>query len=169
MASIGAIFTSTHHTKQLNPLPNSSANRMVNHSSSCLLVKGRWSHLKTGLALVDVWQASETSHSKSSLGNFQHQAWIVIFLVNRYVQLSFDGEKCVLLLCVCKVIFLRSGHILTLHMYITCCNWEIMFSSLFIHYPGRITHKNEVITTRNISYHYCSGLQLHVMANSLYH
>ena len=73
------------------------------------------------------------------------------FLVNSYVQLSFDGEKCVLLLCACKAIFLRSGHILTLHMYITCCNWEIMFSSLFIYYPGRITYKNEVITTIEIS------------------
>ena len=32
MASIGAIFTSTHHTRQLNPCQNSSANRMVNYS-----------------------------------------------------------------------------------------------------------------------------------------
>ena len=32
MASIGAIFTSTYHTKQLNPWPNSSVSRVVNHS-----------------------------------------------------------------------------------------------------------------------------------------
>ena len=38
-----------------------------------LLVKGRWSHLKNTQALMDLWQASEISHSKSSLGNFQHQ------------------------------------------------------------------------------------------------
>ena len=31
MTSIGAIFTSTCHTKQLNPWPNSSASRVVNH------------------------------------------------------------------------------------------------------------------------------------------
>ena len=37
-----------------------------------LLVHWRWSHLKITPALVDVWQDSETSHSKSSLGNFQH-------------------------------------------------------------------------------------------------
>ena len=37
MASIGAIFTSTYHTKQLNPWPNSSASRVVNYSrlSAC--------------------------------------------------------------------------------------------------------------------------------------
>ena len=37
MASIGAIFTSTDHTKQLNPWPNSPASRVVNYSwlSAC--------------------------------------------------------------------------------------------------------------------------------------
>ena len=37
MASIGTIFTSTCYAKQLNPQPNSSASRMVNHSwlSAC--------------------------------------------------------------------------------------------------------------------------------------
>ena len=32
MMSIGDIFTSTYHTKQLNPWPNSSASCMVNYS-----------------------------------------------------------------------------------------------------------------------------------------
>ena len=38
MASIGVIFTSTYHTKQLNPWPNSSASRVVSYSrlSACL-------------------------------------------------------------------------------------------------------------------------------------
>ena len=37
MASIGAIFTSTYHTEQLNPWPNLSASRVVNYSwlSAC--------------------------------------------------------------------------------------------------------------------------------------
>ena len=37
MASIGVIFTSTYHTKQLNPWPNSSASCVVNYSqlSAC--------------------------------------------------------------------------------------------------------------------------------------
>ena len=37
-----------------------------------LLVLWRWSHLEITPALVDVWQNSETSYSKSSLGIFQH-------------------------------------------------------------------------------------------------
>ena len=32
MASFGVIFTSTYHTKQLNPWSNSSASRVVNYS-----------------------------------------------------------------------------------------------------------------------------------------
>ena len=32
MASTDAIFTSTYHTKQLNPWPNSSASHVVNYS-----------------------------------------------------------------------------------------------------------------------------------------
>ena len=37
MASIGALFTSTCHSKQLNPWPNSSTSGVVNHSqlSAC--------------------------------------------------------------------------------------------------------------------------------------
>ena len=31
IVSIGAIYTSTYHTKQLNPWPNSSVSRMVNY------------------------------------------------------------------------------------------------------------------------------------------
>ena len=80
MASIGA---TTYHTKQLNPWPNSSASCVVNYiaTAGCLLVQGICSHLKVTWALVDVWQASETSHSKSSLGNFQHQ-YMAELLVN---------------------------------------------------------------------------------------
>ena len=37
MASIGAIFISTYHTKQLNPWPNSLASHLVNYNqlSAC--------------------------------------------------------------------------------------------------------------------------------------
>ena len=52
-------------------------------TASCLLVKGICSHLKTTRTLVDVWKASETSHSKSSPGNFQHQ-YLAELLVNMY-------------------------------------------------------------------------------------
>ena len=40
--------------------------------ASWLLVQWRWSHWKFIRTFVDIWQDSETSHSKSSLGNFQH-------------------------------------------------------------------------------------------------
>ena len=66
MASIGAIESSTYHTKQLNAQPNSSASCVVN-------VQESWSHLQTTQILMDVWQASITSHSKSRQGNFQHR------------------------------------------------------------------------------------------------
>ena len=52
-------------------------------TASRLFVKRRWSHLKTTWALVDIWQASKTSHSKSSLGNFQHQ-YLAELLSNVY-------------------------------------------------------------------------------------
>ena len=82
MPSIGVIFTTTYHTKQLNPWPNSSASRVVNYSqlSAC---QGICSHLKATRTLVDVRQASETSHGKSSPGNFQHQ-YPAELLVNVY-------------------------------------------------------------------------------------
>ena len=53
MAFIDAIFTSTHHTKQLNQWPNSSASCMVNYSQLSAF-QGIWSYLKTTRALVDI-------------------------------------------------------------------------------------------------------------------
>ena len=68
IASIGVIFTSTYHTKQLNPWPNSSASRVVNYSR---------------LSACQGDMQPETSHSKSSPGNFQHQ-YLAELLVNMY-------------------------------------------------------------------------------------
>ena len=51
-------------------------------TTSRLLVKGRWSHLNTWV-LVDIWQTSETSHTKSSLENFSIQ-YLAKMLVNAY-------------------------------------------------------------------------------------
>ena len=94
-ASISAIFTSTYHTKQLNPRPNSSLS-----SASCVLNYSR----------LSVWQGDmepfkgdlstrgrltslrKTSHSKSSLGNLQHQ-YLPAWIVSKCVQLSFNGEN----------------------------------------------------------------------------
>ena len=79
IASIGVIFTTTYHTKQLNPWPNSSASRVVNYSqlSACQgdmepfegnpSTRGRLTSLR----------------NKSSQGNFQHPYWPEL-LVNVY-------------------------------------------------------------------------------------
>ena len=66
-------------------------------TAGCLLVQGRWSHLKTTTwVLVDIWH-SGTSHSKSILGNFQHQ--YLPELLSYCVQLLCDGEKCFAVMC----------------------------------------------------------------------
>ena len=69
MASIGAIFTTTYHTKQLNPWLNLLATGVVNYSqlSAC---QGDMYPFEGNPSTVDISQASETSHSKSSPGNF---------------------------------------------------------------------------------------------------
>ena len=68
MASIGVIFTSTYHTKQLNPWPNSSASRVVNYSqlSAC---QGDMQPFEGD----PYTRGRLTSLSKSSPGNFQYQ------------------------------------------------------------------------------------------------
>ena len=82
MASIGAIFTSTYRTKQLNPWPNSSTNRVVNYSrlSACQgdieLFEGDPSTHRRLTSL-------RNNHSKSNLGNFHHQ-YLAELLVNVY-------------------------------------------------------------------------------------
>ena len=78
MASIVAIFTSMHHTKQLNPLPNTSTNCVVNYSKLAACQGEREpfeDHPSTRGCL--------TSHNKSCLGNFQHQ-YLAELLVNIY-------------------------------------------------------------------------------------
>ena len=103
MASIGAIFVSTYHTKQLNPWPNSSANHVVNYSwlSACQgymqLLEGDPS---TRGRLTSLRNKPQQKHPR------QLSASKPACIVSQYVQLSFDGEKCVLLLCAWKPAFL---------------------------------------------------------------
>ena len=123
MASTGAIFTSTYHTKQLNPWPSTPASRVVNYSrlSACQGDVAIWRPPEH--SWTSDTEASETSYSKNSPGNFQHR-YLPELLVNAGVQLSFNGElkasdwKCVLMLCAWKVAFLKSGHI---------CHYSIIF------------------------------------------
>ena len=118
MASIGAIFTSTYRTKQLNSWPKSSASHVFNYSqltacqgdmkpfegdpSSC----GHLTNLRNKLKQKQPGQLS---------------ASVLAWIVSQSIQLSFDGEKCVLLLCLWNVAFLKSGHTYTYvytHTYI---------------------------------------------------
>ena len=75
------------------------------------LVKVRLSHYKSTKALVDAWQVSETSQSQNTLGNIQYQ-YLPELLVNIYSYHLIVLEKCVLLLCVKKLGFLRFSHII---------------------------------------------------------
>ena len=118
MASIGAIFTSTYHAKQLNPWLNSSASRVVNYSQ-----------LSVCQGDVEPFEGSLSTHGcLASLRNKPQQkqprqlsASILAWIVNQCVRLLFDGEKCALLLCAWKPIFLKSSHI---HIYIYNFAWE---------------------------------------------
>ena len=108
MASIGAIFTSTYKTKQLNPWPNSSASRVVNYSqlSACQGdMQPFEGYPSTRGCLTSLRNKPQQKEPK------QISASILTWIVSQCVQLSFDGEKCVLLLCAWKLAFLKSGHI----------------------------------------------------------
>ena len=107
MAPIGAIFISTYHTKQLNPWPRSSASCVVSYSwlSAC---QGDMQPFEGN---------PRTRGHLTSLRNKPQQkqprqlsASILAWIVSQCVQLSFDGEKCVLLLCAWKAYFLKSSH-----------------------------------------------------------
>ena len=99
MASICVIFTSTYHTKQLNPWPNSSASRVVNYSQ-----------LSACQGDMQSFEGDPYTHGcLTSLRNKPQQkqpeqlsASIPGCIVSQRVRLLFDGEKCVLLLCACK-------------------------------------------------------------------
>ena len=70
MASIGAIFTSTYHTKQLNPWTNSSASHVINYSylSACQGVDGAISRSSEHSWTSDKPQKQATAKAAS----FQH-------------------------------------------------------------------------------------------------
>ena len=107
MASIGVIFTSTYHTKQLNPWPDLSASRVVNYSqlSAC---QGDMQPFKGDPYTRGRLTSLRNKPQQKQPG--QLSVSIPGWIVSQHVQLLFDGEKCVLLLCAWKLAFLRSGH-----------------------------------------------------------
>ena len=104
-------------------------------TASCLLVKRICNHLKVTRSLVDVWQAAETSHSKSSLGNFHYQ-YMAELLVNVYSYCLM--VKCVLLLCVWKPGFLKSGHNLSLISSILVYTKAVLIRILFLNWYWKL-------------------------------
>ena len=108
MTTIGAIFTSTCHTKQLNPWPNSSASRVVilSRLSACQGKMGPFKDYpstrgrQTGLRKRPEWKQT-----------VQLSAVVNTYPVGVLMQLTDGDEKCVLKLCVYKTPFGKSGHI----------------------------------------------------------
>ena len=125
MASTDAIFTSKYHTKQLNPWPNSSASRVVNYSQ-----------LSACQGYMEPFEGDPSTRGRlTSLRNKPQQkqprqlsASILASTVSQCIQLSFDGEKCVLLLCVWKASFLKSGHT---HIYIYIYIYNIIYIYIY--------------------------------------
>ena len=102
-------FTSKYHTKQLNPWPNSSGSCVVNYSQ-LFVCKREMEPFEDHPNTHGCLTGPRKNHSKSSLGNIQHQC-LPKLLANVHIQLLFDGEKCVLLLCAWLLDFLKSSHI----------------------------------------------------------
>ena len=116
MASFGVIFTSTYHTKQLNPWPNSSASRVVNYSQ-LFACQGDMQPFEGNPYTCGRLTSLRNKPQQKQPGKLS--ASIPGGIVSQRVQLLFDGEKCVLLLCAWKPAFLKSGHIYAyIHTYI---------------------------------------------------
>ena len=81
------IFTSTCHTKQLNPWLKSSVSHVVIHSQlseieTCLLIKGNEAIImKTIQAFVDVWHTSETCTARAAWVTFSTDTWLNGYLM----------------------------------------------------------------------------------------
>ena len=82
MASIGVTFTSTYHTKQLNPWPNSSASRVVNYSqlSTC---QGDMQLFEGDLYTRGRLTSLRNKPQQKQPGKLQHQ-YLAKLLVNVY-------------------------------------------------------------------------------------
>ena len=107
MVSIGAIFTTTYHLKQLNQWPNLLASDVMNYSrlfASPREMEPFEDHPSTCGYLINL----RNKPQQKQPGQFS--APIPVRIVSYCLQLSFDDEKFVLLLHVWKVDFLKSGH-----------------------------------------------------------
>ena len=108
MASIGVILTSTYHTKELNPWPNSSTSCVVNCSRP-FTCQGDMQPFEGNLSTHGCLTSLRNKPQHKQPG--QLSAPIPGWIVSQCVQPSFNGEKCVLLLCTWKPAFLKFSHI----------------------------------------------------------
>ena len=82
MASIGVIFTSTYHTKQLNPWPNSSSSYVVNYSYLSIC-QGDMQPFEGDPDTRGCLTSLRNKPQQNSLANFQHH-YLAELLVNVY-------------------------------------------------------------------------------------
>ena len=107
-------------------------------TAGCLLAKGIWRHLKTTRAPMDVWQALETSPSKSSQGKFQHQ-YLPELLVDVYsYHLMVNSVSCC---CVCVRRLFSNAVTYVTENYSTALQFTIV---LYIHRQHNTTDKHNI-------------------------
>ena len=82
MAFIGAIFTSTYHTKQLNPLINSSANYVVNYSW-LFACQGEMEPFEDHSSIRRCLTSLKSKPQQKQPGQLQHQ-YLTELLVNMH-------------------------------------------------------------------------------------
>ena len=87
-------FTSTYHTKQLNPWPNPSANRVVNYSWLSIY-PGEMEPLKDHLNTRGCLTNLRNKPQQSSLGNFQHQYLSEMLVYGYHVTMKSVSSCCV--------------------------------------------------------------------------
>ena len=113
MTSVGAIYTSKCHTKQLNPRPNSQASHVVIHSW-LFTCQGKMGPFKGHLSTCGC-QTGLRKRPKQKQ-TVQPSAVLNTCAIGALMQLT-DGDEmwdlklCVLKLCVYKTPFGKSGHI----------------------------------------------------------
>ena len=121
MASIGAIFSSTYHTEQLSTWPKSPASHVVNRSqhSACQgEIEPFKDHLNTYGYLTNLINKPQQKHPRKL------PAPIPAYIVSYCVQLLFDGEKRVLLLCAWKSAFPKSIYINSTYVVNVSCRYS---------------------------------------------
>ena len=94
---------------------------------------------------VHSWTSDKPQKQATEKQAGQLSASIPGWIVSQRVQLSFDGEKCVLLLCAWKPVFLRSGHICWLLLCVKTLQLtnDWLYTSIIIQYCSLAVNIND--------------------------